>query len=302
MEERVHLRRRLQPLLLRVAHTSRVVQVLACTEADESVVRVGIFFVDEVDIVCGNQFDMMLVRQFDQDLVYFHLMFIDRAVGILSVGRVALHFQIVILAEEVLEPQHRFLRFLELPRHNLLRYLPAEARRANNQILVIFLQQLLVDARPAIEPFRPRVGNHLNQIVIPPQRLGKHNQVPAAQVVFRIFLLPSFAGAVAFAADDGFEERRLRLGNEFRQFRQPRLLLGTPFRLRLQLLQFLPEVFDSSLHLAVLLIHLVEEFLDAEHIPVVGNGDGAHPVLRRLVEQRVDGCLPVEQRVLRMYV
>ena len=50
-EDRSHFGRRLEPLLLRVEHALRVVEVLARREADQTVVRLGILLVDEVYVV-----------------------------------------------------------------------------------------------------------------------------------------------------------------------------------------------------------------------------------------------------------
>ena len=50
-EDRSHFGRRLEPLLLRVEHALRIVEVLARREADQAVVRLGILLVDEVYVV-----------------------------------------------------------------------------------------------------------------------------------------------------------------------------------------------------------------------------------------------------------
>ena len=50
----VHLGFGLEPFLLGIKHTVGVVQVLACTQTNQAVVCLGIFFVYKVDIVCTD--------------------------------------------------------------------------------------------------------------------------------------------------------------------------------------------------------------------------------------------------------
>ena len=60
-KELVHLCRRLHPLLLAVAHTPGVVEVLARAETDEAVVGFGIFFVEEVHVIGGDDLHAVLL-------------------------------------------------------------------------------------------------------------------------------------------------------------------------------------------------------------------------------------------------
>ena len=60
-EEFVHLERRLHPLLLAVAHALGVVEVLTRAEADEAVVRLGVFLIEEVNIVGGDHLHAVLL-------------------------------------------------------------------------------------------------------------------------------------------------------------------------------------------------------------------------------------------------
>ena len=227
----------------------------------------------------------------------------DGAVGVRVVRLVALQLQVIILAEQVLEPQHGFLRLGQLPLHDQLRDLPAQAGGADYQVLVIALQQLLVDARTAVEAFRPREGDHLDQVLVAILVLRQHDEVPAAAVVPRGQLaMPPVAGAIALAPQDGFEYRRLRLGHAAAQLLYaPQLLVRGVLFLQ-QRLQLLLRLLDLAQRLAVLLIHLVEKLLDAEHHAVVGHGDGAHTVFISLVYQSVDRCLPIQQGILRVNV
>ena len=62
-EELIHLRRGLHPLLLAVAHTGRVVEILARTEADQSVMRLGILLIEEVNIIGSDDLHPVLAPQ-----------------------------------------------------------------------------------------------------------------------------------------------------------------------------------------------------------------------------------------------
>ena len=58
---------------------------------------------------------------------------------------------------------------------------------------------------------------------------------------------------------------------------------------------------ELGLALAPLLVELgyiVVQLLDAEHVAVVGQRHAAHAVGNGLVNERLDGCLPVQDRVL----
>ena len=65
---------------------------------------------------------------------------------------------------------------------------------------------------------------------------------------------------------------------------------------------------DNGLELlliALVLIYftyIIVEFLDTHHVAMVGNGNALHPVGNSLVNEFLDGCLTVKDRILRMYV
>ena len=156
-EDLVHLRPRLEPFLLGVKHTVRVVQVAPCGKADEAVVSFGIFLVHEVAVVRADILHVIFRRQFQDFRVHLHLFRIRVAVGP-HVGvrhLVALQFQVVILSEHPFEPPYRFLRLLDAALHDFLRHLAAQASRAYNQSFVELLQVLVVGAWPHIEAVHP---------------------------------------------------------------------------------------------------------------------------------------------------
>ena len=83
-ENLIHLGSCLHPLLFRITHTIRIIQILSRTQADQAIVRICILFVDEMHIIGSNNLDTMFMGQFNQDLIDFYLMFIYSLVGIRS--------------------------------------------------------------------------------------------------------------------------------------------------------------------------------------------------------------------------
>ena len=68
-----HLARGLHPLLLRVEHSLRVIEVLTRTQTDKTVVRLGIALLHEVDIVGADQADIVFARELHQLLIDLQL-------------------------------------------------------------------------------------------------------------------------------------------------------------------------------------------------------------------------------------
>ena len=151
----IHLCSRLHPFLFGIAHTGWIIEVFACTEADQAVVRFGIFLIDKMDVVGGDQLHIVFTCQFDQDLVYFLLLRKGSTVGIRVMCLVPLHFQVIIFAEQVLEPKDRLFSFIYPIVHDMLRYFTSQAGRANDQVFMVFLQQFMIDTRAPIKTFRP---------------------------------------------------------------------------------------------------------------------------------------------------
>ncbi len=103
-EEGVHLFGRFHPLLFGVQHAFGVVEVLAGGHTYKAVVGFGVFLVDEVHIVGGHDFYVVLARQLDKLLVDVLLNGIDLVICTRHCGFVALQFDVVVVAERVFEP------------------------------------------------------------------------------------------------------------------------------------------------------------------------------------------------------
>ena len=76
--------------MLAVAHASGVVEILTRAETDETVVRLGILFVEEVDVVGGDDLHAMLLPQLEEDGIDLLLLLVGLLVAEWVVGLVTL--------------------------------------------------------------------------------------------------------------------------------------------------------------------------------------------------------------------
>ena len=90
----------------------------------------------------------------------------------------------------------------------------------------------------------------------------------------------------------------LRLDDFVSTSGQLRLGFSVSRRNILQLGDALLQVFDFPSGAAVLLVDVVVEFFDAEHVAMVGHGNAFHAVLHGFVHQAADAGLAVQQGVL----
>ena len=67
----------------------------------------------------------------------------------------ALQLKVIVVAEEVVVPLHRLAGTVEVALHNLLRHLAAEAGRADDEALVVFLEVVAVGARTVVIAVHP---------------------------------------------------------------------------------------------------------------------------------------------------
>ena len=68
-EHAVHFFLSLEPLLFAVEHDIFILERLACREADESFMGIGILLIDEVRVVGANEFDVQFLGEFNQCFV-----------------------------------------------------------------------------------------------------------------------------------------------------------------------------------------------------------------------------------------
>ena len=132
--------------------------------------------------------------------------------------------------------------------------------------------------------------------------LRQYNQVVTALVGLTLFLIHCTAGHIHFATDDRLEQfifgfRYLRFASRYLRF-----LILTCYFTALYTGNPLFQVFYFPFRTTVLFINIVGEFLDTEHIAMIGNGNTFHTILHRLVYQTAHTGLAVKERILGMYV
>ena len=217
-------------------------------------------------------------------------------------GLVALELQVKILAEQVPIPFDGLFRLGKLSGSDAPRNLPTQTGRTHNQPLVVFLQLGTVCTRTHVESLGPRLRHQLDEVVVSLQVFGQHHQVITALVLFTVLQFQTAPCHVHLAPDDGFEQTfpgRLQLLPASGQFRFRILCFGFA---ALQGGYLLLQVLDFAVRPPVLLVHVVEEFLDAEHVAMVGHGYSAHPVGYGLIHQTGNGSLSVQNGILCMYM
>ena len=318
-KEVVHLLLGLQPLLFGIEHAGGVVEILARAQADEAVVRLGILLFDKMDVVGTYQFDAVLARHLDK--VGIHLVLQDEGlvVGPRHGGLVALQLQVVVVAENPLEPQDGLLGSRQVARQYFAGNLATQTGRADDEPLVIFLEFVLVGTGTRVETLGPPFRHQLDEVVIPLQILGQHNQVITAIIdgtladgdavhlvdhgtahLARSGLLVGepTAGHIHLATQDGFEYLGFEVGYLLAQRGQLGLLVVDRFVALLDGIDAFLYLFDVILHRTVFLLHQIEKLFYPEHVAVVGQGQALHAVFHGLVDQRRYGSLSVENRVL----
>ena len=269
-EHFVHFFARLEPLLLCVEHACGVVEVLARAQAEQVVVRLGVFLVHEVAVVRAHQLHAVLPGQFD-----------EHAVGLLLLGKrfavgpdrgvlhlVAHQFHVVVVAEDALVPQQCLFGSGHVALQDFARQLARQAGRAADDALVEALNVVVVRTRTHVVTVHPCAADNLHQVLVACLVLCQQDEVVARQVAVLLYLAFFLSVChVYFAAEDGLEG----------------FLAG-------------------FLELAVLLVAHIEELLDAEHVAVVGHGHAFHAVADGLVHQLLDAGLSVKNRIIGVYV
>ena len=146
---------------------------VSCTRTAARKERHGILGEDEVHVVRTDILDAVFGRQLQNHLIDAQLVFVDVRVLLRIARRVQLQFEVIVFAEDVLEPLDHALGLLDVVVHDGLRHFAAQARRAADQPLVVLFDQLLVDTRLVIESLGKRVGDHLAEVVIAFKVLGQ---------------------------------------------------------------------------------------------------------------------------------
>ena len=278
----------------------------------------GILFVDKVAVVGTDVFHTALLGQFQQFGIHLDLFGVGFAVSpdVAVRNLMALEFQVIVLAEHLLEPHHGFFGLLHAALHDLLRNFTAQTGRADNESFVEQLQVFVVGAWTHVEAVDPRAGDELDEVVVALFVLGQHDQVPARLVdAFELEAFVAASGHIHFAAENRLEvgyrsllgQCRLTFGNELlgvlALIRVLAILVGLgSIGAVMECFELLFSLFHRSLGLAAHFVGVVEELLDTHHVAMVGHGHAAHAVGNGLVNQFGDGRLSVKNGILGVYV
>ena len=138
------------------------------------------------------------------------------------------------------------------------------------------------------------------QIVIPLLILCQHNQVIATLVRLPLLLIHGSAGHIHFTAYNRLEQLAFRFCHLGTTIGNLRFLVFTLYLTAFNTGNPFLEVLYLPLWPAVLLVDIVGELLDTEHISMVGHGNAFHTILHGLVNQPADTCLTIQKRVLGM--
>ena len=266
----VHLLARLEPLLLRVEHTRRVVKLLSGREAEQVVVSLGVLLVDEVAVVGADHLYAVLLCELQNLLVGTLLQRECLAVGAL-VGifhLVALKLQIVVVSEHTLMPFDGFASTGNVALQYLRRHLASDTCRADDEVLVILLEVGSIGTRFRVETVHPGTRHELDEILVSVVVLRKHDEVIAARVALLL-------DTVGFGA-----ARNVHLATEY----------------------WLERLLALVFQLAVYLVAVVEQLFHAEHIAMVGDSHAAHAVSHGFVDKLFHRRLSVENGVVGVYV
>ena len=213
-----------------------------------------------------------------------------------------LQLQIKVVAKEVLIPADGFLGLLIQVVGNLLGNFTTQAGGADNQPFVILLQFVSIGTRTHIITLRPSMRHQLDKVVVAFLIFSQHHQVIAALVGFTFFLVHRTTCYVHLTTDNRFKDTSFRRCDFLPAICQCGFLVLAFLLTTLDVGHLLLQVLDFSLRTTVLLINVVGEFFDAEHVTMVSHRDASHTVLHSLVHQAADTGLAIQQRILSMYM
>ena len=269
-EDIVHLLLCLEPLLLGIEHTGGIIKILSGGQTEQVVVGLSGVFVLEVAVVGAYKLDAFFLCDLHQHGIGALLQGEGIAVGtdVRVFDLMALQLEIIVIAEDPVIPSGCFLSALDVALENLGRHLAGNTRRADDQILVVFLQVIAVGTRPVIVSVGPGTADELDEILISVVVLCQDDEVIARLVAgLLVLVLLVMVRYIHLTAKDRLE--------------------------RLQ---------SVGLALLVDTGTIVRELLDAIHHAVVGNGHALHAVLDGFIDQVRHLGLTVKYRIMSMYV
>ena len=130
----------------------------------------------------------------------------------------------------------------------------------------------------------------------------QHNKMPTALVLFTFPFVHRTMSHVHLASDDRLEQFSFGFFYLRPAFRQFFLLVLALYLTAFYTGYALLQVFYLALGAIVFLIDIVGEFLDAEHVSMVGHRDPLHSVFHGFIHQLTDAGLTIKQRILGVYM
>ena len=211
-EQGQHLLLALEELLLRVAHPVRIIDERFGREADQPVMDRAVLLPDEMNVVGGKDFHMMLLGHLEDDLVVDHLVVIDLLRKPRDLRLVEHHLQVIVLSEDLLVPFDDFVHLAHVPGQDGPRHLARHAGGTADQVLMVLLEHLMAHAGTVVEALDMARGDDLHEVLVAVVVLRQQDQV-----IIPLLLHPMVAlGHVDLAADDGLHVRMLlRILEEF---------------------------------------------------------------------------------------
>ena len=226
------------------------------------VVGLGGILVLKVNVVGADHLNAVFLGKLQQHLVGLLLQGVGLAVGQYGgiLHLMALQLQIVVVAKHAVIPLAGLAGSFDIAFDDLRGHLAGNAGRADNKILMVFLQVGAVGAWTVVVAVYPGPRDQFDEVFVPMIVLGQHDEMIAGVVAVLLHLvLLAVAGNVHLATENGLERLEAVL---------------------------LPVLIDFGT--------VVRELLDAVHHAVIGDGHTAHAVFDGLVDQMIDARLSVE--------
>ena len=201
-EQRSHFLRAFQIVVVAVEpHAVRVVDGLAHLDAEQDIVELAVLALHVMAVVRRDEADAVLVRELDETFV--RLALLGQAV-ILDLE------EIIVLAEDVDVLAHERVGLVKIARDQRARHFAGDAGRQADDALVIFAQQLVVDARLVIKALDVCIRHELHEVAIAFLIFREQDQMIILHAVHFGAFLPIARRDIDLAADDRLHALRDR--------------------------------------------------------------------------------------------
>ena len=176
-------------------HPARVVHGSACLDAQHDLMGMSVLFLQVVHVVRRDQPDVVLARELDEAAVH-GLLVLDPVIHDLQA-------EVLLAAEEVEVFEQHLAAGVHAAAQDRHIDLALQARAHADDALVVFGEELAVDARLVVEPGHVRFGIELAEVVVADVVLRQEDQVEPLDVRDAGLFLQAAAGRdVRLAADD----------------------------------------------------------------------------------------------------